>query len=186
MYTELQAVNELLSSIGIAPLASSSSQHPLYTPAVTKLTQVSNTVQSAGAWFNRSTVELKQNQLDGTVIVPSYVVYIRPTRHMDKDVVIRGSTLYDKSTRSNVLNRDIPAVIIEVLPLEYLPVTVQDYIIYRAKYEFYLSRGGQDPKLTEYRNQARLAQVEYNKERIRNAETRQPSYGRRQRQGRWT
>lgn len=178
MLTELDAVNKILSAAGLAPVADANSQHPSYRTAKMTLDAVSSDIQSQGAWYNKSTIVL-QPTVDGNVYIPQTATYCSPVDEDDSALVIRGARLYDKSTRSYSIGRSVTVDLIEVLPFNDLPEPARQYVTKRAVYEHFVNKGGQDPKLSEYKNQLAQALLFYNRENLRNSKPQQDSFQRR-------
>lgn len=177
MPTELDTVNRMLSAAGLAPVADANTQHPSYKRALTKLQQVSATLQAPGHWFNKSELTLEPTT-DGRVYVPQKAVHLNTLDDIDKDIVIRGPLMYDLPNRTYIISRDLRVKMIEVLDFNVLPMPAADYIAARAVVEFFVDQGGQDPKLTMYRVLAQEAEVRFKKEVLSNHRPEQPSYRR--------
>lgn len=166
--TELDAINLMLASVGLAPVASETTQHPSYRKAKLKLDQVNRDIQTKGAWYNRSHTILSPTT-DGQIYVPQYAVYVNPVDRNEK-LTIRGMRLYNTNTRSYNIGRKVEVKLIEVLPFSELPEPAKNFISCTAVHRFYVDQGGSEPKISEYRNERQLAWVEYKKEELRNAE----------------
>lgn len=178
MLTELDAINEMLSGAGLAPVASLDSQHPAVKQAVIRLDKVNIAVQSKGAWYNTSVVTLQPDSVTGNVLIPQNAVYANPEGIVGRRYTIRGRKIYDLQERTFRITSAMKYKIIEVLPFEDLPVTARTFIVARAVYEFFVNRGGQQPKLNEFKEQLFEAGVEYKKENARNSEWQQTTYRR--------
>lgn len=174
--TELDVINQMLASVGLAPVATENSTHPSYRKAKLKLDQVNRDIQTKGAWYNRSQTTLNPTS-DGQIYVPQYAVYVNPINPKDK-LVIRGQRLYDTATRSYNIGRSVLVKLIEVLPFQELPEPAKNFISCSAIHRFYVDQGGQEPKLSEYRNERILANVAYKQEELRNAEVQVQSFRR--------
>ncbi len=177
MATELKTINRMLSAAGLAPVADNNTQHPSYKRGKIKLDEVSETVQSQGYWFNSSTVTLRAT-VDGQVYKPQKAVHVNTVNAADKDIVLRGSRMYDLANRTYVISRDLECSMVEVFDYEELPPIVADYIAARAVHEFYVDAGGQDPKLSEYRGLRQVAEVMFKKETLKNHRPTQKTYSR--------
>ena len=175
--TELETINKMLSAAGLAPVADMNTQHPSYKRAKLILDDVSRTVQMQGYWFNRAVVTLRRD-IDGYVVAPAQATHVNTISTVDADVVLRGNKLYDLVNRTYIFDRDIECNIVEVLDFELLPTPVAAYVAARAVHEFYLAQGGQDPKLSEYRNLRAIAEIDFKKEALKNHRPAQKSYTR--------
>ena len=170
MLTELDAINEMLSGAGLAPVASLDVQHPAVKQAQLRLDKVSLSVQSKGAWYNTSVVTLVPDVNTGNMLVPQNAVYINPVGVHGRRYTERGRKVYDLQERTFNIPISLKCKIVERLAFELLPIQARDYIVARAVYEFFVSRGGMQPKLNEFKEQMYNAQVEYRKEDARHSE----------------
>lgn len=177
MPTELDTVNRMLSAAGLAPVADANTQHPSYKRAVTKLQQVSATLQSSGHWFNKSEITL-QPTTDGRVYIPQKAVHVNTVEDADSNIVMRGPLMYDLENRTYIISRDLVCKMIEVLDFNVLPMPAADFIGAKAVMEFFVDQGGQDPKLSMYRLLAQEAEVRFKKELLSNHRPAAPSYRR--------
>jgi hypothetical protein len=167
MLTKLEAINECLAAVGIAPVSSIDSKHPAYLKASRKFNTVLKKVQSnngKGWWYNRSFVTLTP-ALDGTVTVPQYAVVCESNQK--PDYIVRGTRIYDRTKRSFVIEDAVEYRLVEALPYEEVPDVAREYIWTRAKYEYYVDEDGTDPKLTIYFNDQRDAMFNLRAEHLR-------------------
>ena len=167
MLTRLEAVNECLSSVGIAPVSSIDSKHPAFLKANRKLALVGKTIQSNGGkgyWYNRSFVTLTPAS-NGEVVVPQYAVVCECENF--PQYIVRGNRMYNRDTRSFTIDTAEQYRIIEVLPYEEIPKVAQEAIWTKAKYEYYLDENGVEPKLSTYRDAAMIAYSQLAAEHLR-------------------
>lgn len=177
MITELATINRMLGAAGLAPVADANTAHPSYRKGKNKLAEVNIDVQSKGYWYNSSDVTL-QPTIDGSVYVPQKAAHINTTSRTDSRIVQRGQRMYDQENRTYTISRELKCALVEVLDFEELPAIAASYIASRAVHEFYLDQGGQEPKLSEFRNIMLRAEVEMKKEQLKNHRPVQPSYNR--------
>lgn len=170
MQTRLDYVNAMLATIGLARVSSLDSQHPQFDKANVKLDEVNQSVQSTGWWFNTSFTTLRPNT-EGVITLPqqtlSIVVHPEFTH-----LIQRGRELYDTNNRTNVIGRAVDIRIVELVDFDDLPPTIAEYIGRRAKDEFFTDRGGSEPKLSKYNQEAQMAWIEAKKENLRQWRTR--------------
>lgn len=167
MLTRLEAINECLSSVGIAPVSSIDSKHPAFLKASRKFNMVAKTVQSNGGkgyWYNRSFVTLTPAN-DGTVVVPQYAIVCECEKY--PQYIVRGNRLYDRSKRLFQIEFAEEYRLVEALPYEEIPDVAREAIWTRAKYEYYLDENGAEPKLSTYRNAASDAYYTLSAEHLR-------------------
>lgn len=182
MITELDTINRMLGAAGLAPVSDANTAHPSYRKGKNKLNEVNTDVQSKGYWFNSSDVVLKPT-VDGSVYVPQNAAHINTTSRLDSKIVQRGTRMYDQASRSYTIGRELNAALVEIIAFDELPVIAASFIAARAVHEFYLDQGGQEPKLSEFRNMRMVAEVEMKKEQLKNHRPVQPSYNRTGSQG---
>jgi len=176
--TELATINRMLGAAGLAPVADANNAHPSYRKGKNKLLEVNIDVQSTGYWFNSSEVTLLPS-IDGAVYVPQNAAHINTTSRLDTKIVQRGARMYDQENRTYNIARNLKCTLVEIIPFDELPAVPASYIAARAVHEFYLDQGGQEPKLSEFRNMMLRSEVEMKKEQLKNHRPAQPSYHRR-------
>ena len=172
--TELDAINQILSSVGQAPVTTLDQQNPEVAIALSSLRETSKQVQAEGWTFN---VERHYEMTaDGTtfeIAYPSNALQIDTNRDQhfdDYDVVRRNGKLYDGHKHTfEWKNEDGTAKTIQVDVIWYfnfteVPVAVQNYITSRACVMAALKMVG-DKELMQLLNQqeinTRAAALEY-------------------------
>jgi hypothetical protein len=168
MLTELDIINEMIVSTGTAPLTTNDTQHPFYVKADQKLQAVNRKIQSKGWWFNRGPRTL-QPDVNGRVILPSNTLHADPVDETDH-LTMRGTALYDLNTGTDILNRAVDIVFVELIPITQLPPTAGEYLAARATYEFYRDNDGVMPKLGEYKQSRDEAWIMMKAEHLKNAD----------------
>jgi hypothetical protein len=136
--TELDAVNTMLTTIGESPV-SSLEVSGLTDVAIAKsvLREISRVVQSKGWHFNSEKDYPLSPTVDGYLIPPSNTIRIDTTKyHLDRDVIMRGSKMYDKDTRTYVFTDTLEFDLIVFLDFEELPEAARHYITIRASRVF--------------------------------------------------
>lgn len=167
MLTKLEAINECLAAVGIAPVSSIDSKHPAYLKAARKFDTVLKKVQSNGGkgwWYNRSIQKLTP-ALDGTVTVPQYAIVCESDQY--PMYIVRGNRLYDRSTRNYVIKNESYYRLVEALPYEEVPNVAREVIWTRAKYEYYVDEDGTEPKLSLYLRDKERAEYALHAEHLR-------------------
>ena len=144
---ELPAVNQILASVGQAPVTTLDQTNPDVAIAYDTLLQVSREVQAEGWTFNteiavKFTPKTDPPEEVEEVNVPDDVLQIDLTRssaYGDKDLVIRtkpGSTqrkLYEKIDHTwKWGTEDLECDVVYLWDWVALPVPIQDYIVARA------------------------------------------------------
>jgi len=124
--TTLNAVNELLASIGEDPLESLDIMPPSGNIALQVLYNTSRDFQEEGHWFNEeSDYELKPDAASKEILIPPNVLRIDSE---DGDCIRRGVKLYDRSAKSFIFDAPVKCEVTLHLPFEELPAAARRYI----------------------------------------------------------
>lgn len=138
--TELDAVNEMLSVIGESPVNSLSGSLPQDAAlAQNLLHRVSREVQTEGWWFNEERDYELIPDGDGYINLPSDALFcdVDPSReHSARDVVWRGTRLYDRIDQTYVFTSSLKTELIRFLAFEDLPEAARWYITVKAARKF--------------------------------------------------
>ena len=136
---ELPAINEILASVGQAPVTTLDQTNPDVAIAYKTLLQVSREVQAEGWTFNTEFDVTKQTDSNKEYSIPNNMLQVDLTQNpnsFDKSVVRRGGKLYDKYNHtyeiSSEANGDIKLDIVYDFDWVDLPTPVQDYIVART------------------------------------------------------
>ena len=136
---ELPAVNEILASVGQAPVTTLDQTNPDVAIAYDTLINVSREVQAAGWTFNKEEFYELTPDANGEVVIPNNVLQI--DLHDEKDnqyeAVRRNGKLYEKINHTydwkTLTNWDTVACdIVWLFDWVDLPRPIQDYIVARA------------------------------------------------------
>ena len=132
---ELPAVNEILASVGQAPVTTLDQTNPDVAIAYDTLIRVSREVQAEGWCFNKEYNIKESPDTDGYISYPEDVLQMDLTINSangNKDVVRRNGRLYDKVEHTDVWTDDV--YVDKVLKLDWvdLPVPIQDYVVSKA------------------------------------------------------
>lgn len=134
--SRLEAINTMLSAIGEAPVndlnAASSTSDVIIAKNV--LDEVSREIQAHGWHFNRETqVELSPNSNNQIVVSESVAALdVEAADAGDKQYVLRGSKVYNKTDKTNTITSALKATVIYILDWEDLPQAVRHYVMIRA------------------------------------------------------
>jgi hypothetical protein len=137
MTTQLQAINQMLTGIGQAPVVSLDIANPEIATALSILESVNREVQGEGWNFNTEINYPFTPDNDGEVVVPGNVLQIadNKTSNVQKyQTVLRGGKLYDKISHSYSFPTNAPLLcdVVWLFAFEDLPQVFQDYIAQRA------------------------------------------------------
>lgn len=168
--TELEAVNEILSSIGSSPVSSIEDGNNVDVINAKRILKgVSQEIQSKGWWFNT----LEKIHLDPEVegygntreyLVPCPHTYLRFAAENYK-LTRREGYFYDSLSRTNDFPEGLDLeVLVKQMPFDELPVSVRKYITVRASRIFqmrYLSADELDVHLQMEESQAYADMLSY-------------------------
>ena len=139
---ELPAVNEILASVGQAPVTTLDHTNPDVAIAYDTLLQVSREVQAEGWSFNTELNYKEVTNTDREFVIPSNMLQVdlsaSNVKYYKKDVVRRDGKLYDKNKDKDQTlltekaGEDIYLDVVWNFDWTDLPVPFQDYIVARA------------------------------------------------------
>lgn len=133
--TELDAVNQMLMSVGKSPvntLTPPSGALPKdVSIAQLVLHNTSREVQSRGWWFNSDTEYEIAPNVDGHVLRPATALSFDPTDPYS-DYIDRGGKLYDRKKHTFAIAETVKCDIVWFLPFDELPQEARAYIARRA------------------------------------------------------
>ncbi|NPU64600.1 hypothetical protein HL667_06285 [Bradyrhizobium sp. 83012] len=135
--TELEAINDMLSLIAEAPVASldEASRAADAQVAMQILRRQSREVQTKGwNWNTESAMEFAPD-LDGNIVIPTNTIKVDPT-DQNLDYVVRGGRLWDRTNKTFAIGKKVKLDIVFVLPFEDIPETARRYIAMSAGRKF--------------------------------------------------
>jgi hypothetical protein len=137
MTTQLQAINQLLSGIGQAPVVSLDVANPEIAIALNVLDSVSREVQGEGWHFNTEVNYPFTPDNSGDIYVPSNVLQLSDNKFSNTQkyqTVLRNGKLYDKvnHTYTFPVGGTIKCDVVWQFDFEDLPQVFKDYITQRA------------------------------------------------------
>jgi len=132
---ELPAVNQILSSVGQAPVTTLDQTNPDVAIAYDTLTQVSREVQSEGWTFNKEFHYPFTPDNNNEIAIPSNILQIdldRDGGYTDKSIIRRNGKLYDRQAHSHTFTEEVNCDVVWLFDWVDLPRPIQDYITARA------------------------------------------------------
>jgi hypothetical protein len=166
--TELDAVNQILSSVGQAPVTTLDLQNPEVAIILTTLREVNKQVQSEGWLFNQERhYVLKPDSTSEEILYPTNALQIdtNVNQHRDDyDVVRRGKKLYDRYNHTYEFTKNLDVDITWLYEFNDVPPAIQNYITARAARMSALKTVGESQLvqlLQEQELMTRAAAVEY-------------------------
>lgn len=136
--TELQAINQILSSVGQAPVTTLERTNPDVAISYDTLIEVSREVQSEGWTFNREYSYPFTPNEKGEIFYPPNVlqldVSIDPKYYPGNqyDTVRREGKLYDRRNHTYKFDKTLYCDVKWFFDWTDLPIPIQDYIVCRA------------------------------------------------------
>jgi hypothetical protein len=134
--SELEAVNEMLSAIGETPVSSLETETFADAQiALTLLRNISRRVQKQGCHFNTEISFSIAPTVSGEILLPANTLAadeIKPQDNPDRDLVIRGSRLYDRKDQTFNIGETVKLDLVLLLPFEDAPESFRDYVTIRA------------------------------------------------------
>lgn len=169
MLSELDVVNEMLSTLGEAPLNALDEEHPLV-PAARRIIRIASyRLQAETWWFNQETVTLGNDPDTGEVLVPADAIRVDPSDR-SWNLVQRGRRLYDPQNATYNIGKAVPSVLVRNIPFDDLPPTAQHVVSLTAQMEFNKSYDGDETKLSMLGAALNLARATLHAEHIRNVD----------------
>ena len=132
---ELPAVNQILASVGQAPVTTLDQTNPDVAIAYDTLLQVSREVQAEGWSFNTEENIKEIPDSNGHISYPANVLQMDLTHNStnyNKDVIKKSGKLYDKIEHTDVWTGDVYVDKVFWYDWVDLPTVMQDYIVAKA------------------------------------------------------
>jgi hypothetical protein len=132
--TELQAVNEILASVGQAPVTTLDQTNPDVAIAYDTLLQVSREVQAEGWTFNKEYDYPFKPAANKFITIPNNVIELDlAADYRYYDAIRRDGRLYDKINHTYEWNEEqLLCDVVWYFDWIDLPIPIQDYIVARA------------------------------------------------------
>jgi hypothetical protein len=161
----LTVVNQMLGTMGEAPLASLEDSHAFRGACISTLEAESTRIQAKGWWFNMETVTLTP-QVNGRISIPNDAIAVRtPTRSTAQ----RGRYLYDLDNGTFVFENALnDCTLIRAVTFEDLPESAAAYIAACAVLRFQTKYDGDTAKTRQLQAEEQTALVDINTDHIRN------------------
>jgi hypothetical protein len=137
MTTTLQAINQMLTGIGQAPVVSLDIANPEIATALSILDSVNREVQGEGWNFNTEINYPFTPDTNGEIVVPDNVLQLsdnKTSNSQQYQTVLRNGKLYDKVYHTYTFLGTDPVLcdVVWLFNFEDLPQVFQDYITQRA------------------------------------------------------
>ncbi len=131
--SELAAVNEILASIGQAPVNSIDQTNPDVSIAFDTLKSVSREIQAEGWSFNKEHHYPLARDNNKEIAIPNNMLQLDvSTKFGAIDAVRRNGKLYNRNTHGYTFEQDLEGDVVWFFDWADLPIPIQDYITARA------------------------------------------------------
>ena len=132
---ELPAINQILASVGQAPVTTLDQTNPDVAIAYDTLIQVSREIQSEGWTFNKEQDYPFTPDSNSEILIPNNVLQIdisAETGNEEMDVIRRSGKLYDKQEHTYTFTEELKCDVVWLFDWVDLPRPIQDYVTSRA------------------------------------------------------
>lgn len=172
---ELWALNEILSSVGEAPVASIVDAETGETFVdiqiiLGRLRTANDAMQRQGWHWNKIFNLTLTPEVDGTVLIPADALNIFNIKEASKSevwvprYVVRGNRIWDREVDTDIISKPLVVDYVRMVPFEDLPNDAKWYVIYRASREYLARFGGETTQIREIGMNEREAWVRLNNE----------------------
>lgn len=139
--TKLQAINQMLTGIGQAPVVSLDTANPEIASALIILDSVNAEVLGEGWNFNTEVAYPFIADTSGEITIPANVLSLADNKTETQNqyqTVVRNGKLYDKVSHSYNFgaNKKVPCDVVWNFDFEDIPQVFQDYVIARASRQY--------------------------------------------------
>lgn len=150
---KLDVVNEMLGTLGEAPLATLTAPHTLRGSCLRALDNMNDSTQARGWWFNRELLRLQPSVIDGTVYLPGDAIGVRFDDAVLGRYSERAGRVYDNDA-GDWLRAEIDAIVIRRIDFDSLPTLAADAIGLRAIVRFQRDYDGDTAKTRDIKQEA--------------------------------
>lgn len=133
--TELQAINQVLASVGQAPVTTLEQTNPDVAIVISTLDQISREVQAEGWTCNQESYYPITPDSDGLIQIPNNMISLDLSKNFQNekyDSVQRNGYLYDRRGHNYVWDYTPQCDVIWELIWDDLPMPIREYIVSKA------------------------------------------------------
>lgn len=153
----LTVINNMLGTMGEAPLNAVDDPHPYRAACVSILNTVNREFQARGWWFNREALTLQPATSDGSIYLPGDAINVRTE---DRNYVQRYRRLYNLDGGTYAFTEAQEVTVVRLVPFEHTPELYAAYCAAEATLRFQKRYDGDSEKtrrLNEEQRDARIA-----------------------------
>lgn len=169
MINTLSLVNEMLGTLGEAPINDIDAFHPLVPRAVTTIDTTNYLIQSDAWWFNTERLTLTPQVGTKEILLPSDCMSVDIAERRPR-VAMRNGKLYNLDESTYEFSNSVAVVLRRLVPFEQTPPSARAYIGARAVQKFQTSIDGDSTKMRELKSDTAAAYIVFNAEHIRNSQ----------------
>lgn len=168
--TTLDAVNDMLATLGELPLNSVDEGHPMVPAALRALNTASAREQAKSWWFNKELTDLVPDT-QGNIYLPNDTLRVDP-QATTLNYVQRGRRLYKpfepSANDKYYFTHRVRCWLLREIPFEELPVPAQHVVSYSAQLDFMKAYEADQNKVQQIAMSYREAMMTLNAEHTRN------------------
>ena len=163
MYTELEALNFLLSHVGAAPVSSTNNPLPDLASAQLRLHESMVWTQKRGWFFNRLYYQTQEpDESTGEIELPTNILKI--ISPYPEFVIARDDKAFSPIRNSFEFTEALTMDLVMLMDWEEIPGSAQDCVLYRAAQQMILHELEDTNKAALLQNDFELAYIELQKE----------------------
>jgi hypothetical protein len=150
MTTELDVINEMLGTMGEAPLNQLDEDHPFVAAGRRFLDTANRRLQAKGWWFNKELLKFVPDASSSFVYIPSDIMSVRESdvRRCRFRYIQRGDRLYDLSNSTyEITENPVYLDVVRLVPFDGLDHLAQNAVALQAVLRFQLNYDA-DPQKT--------------------------------------
>jgi hypothetical protein len=160
----LTVVNDMLGTMGEAPLNAIDDAHPYRAAALSILDRVNREFQARSWWFNREELTLEPGALDSSIYLPGDTINVRTT---NRNIVQRYRRLYNLDGGTYVFTASQDVTLIRLVPFEDSPELYAAYAAAEAVMRFQKRYDGDSEKTRTLKQELADAKAAANAEETR-------------------
>lgn len=170
---ELDCINEMLATMGEAPLNQLDEDHPYVAAGRRFLASTNRKVQARGWWFNTEHLSMVPDPVSKFIYVPEDVISSEGVRNMCTYLYTqRGRRLYDVTHGTfEIIESPVLVQVIREIPFDDVPPTAQDAIGQNAVLRFQKNYDADPQKTREQTQDAADAMINLKSEHTRQKKT---------------
>jgi predicted DNA-binding ribbon-helix-helix protein len=154
---KLTVVNDMLGTMGEAPLNTLDDPHTFRGACLSTLDTHDKAIQARGWWYNMEDLELAPSALTNEIYVPGDTL---EARCQFRNVAMRGRRLYDLDAGSYEFAAAVNLTLIRYVPFDELPELGASYIAASAIQAFQVRYDGDTAKTRDLKEATLIARIE--------------------------